>query len=179
VLIALIANQMDGSVVLGIIANIVNFANVFAMAIILGASTEYFRITMQNWTGKFRFHEYTPGDAELEGQPDPAANTSVLVSAENATLVWDLHHEFKFRVWHPFWNGLLKAAEEATMSQQAEPGSCMGMIGGKAAVKGILMKKVDDRWRAIKDQVNEAGITKISHGCTTKGTRRKQPWKLG
>ena len=65
------------------------------------------------------------------------------------------------------------------MSQQAEPGSCMGMIGGKAAVKGILMKKVDDRWRAINDQVNEAGITKILTWLYNQRDERKAALEAG
>jgi len=131
--------------ILGIGVNAMNAINIVSMMGILVSSTHWFKLKLKNHYSIFEFSEF-----------DPETNFSPQVYSKDATLVWDLHREFKFRVWHPFWNGMLTTLQQ--LDEEPHPDKEQAENG---EVVHPLMDPVMDRWEILLGQVEDAGIDRI------------------
>ena len=106
-----------------------------------GCQHSLLQVKIKNWYQVFTFSDTTCG-------------TYLRIHlAIDATLVWDLHREFKFRVWHPFWDGMFGTLKK--LDEQQDP----DQPDDDTAKIHPLTDAIDERWEVILEQVEDAGIT--------------------
>ena len=129
--------------ILGITANVVS-GLVFAYETYSMITTMKIVIQARNdRAGEFFFTEH-----------NPASHLDERKSSRNASLIYDLHREKKFRVWHPFWDGLFEEFSDSN--------------------EDAMRKGIGDRWQAIKAQAMDAGLDRVTTWLHQKGTHSQK-----
>ena len=90
-----------------------------------------YKLRVKNKLGLFSFTEHNPGTHE-----------DAEVAAMDASLIWYLSRELKYRVWYPFWQSLIESLDEKDKTSE-----------------GAMLV---ERWQEIKAQAMDAGVHRIN-----------------
>ena len=98
---------MGPGYVIGIITNVFAGACLLYIWVVTVKSMPFYSLMRKNYRGLFEFTDHSP-----------ASHLDKTASSLAAPLIYDLHREKKFRVWHPFWDGVMD--EMATPNDASE-----------------------------------------------------------
>ena len=113
----------DPASMIGLATNVVNILNIALLEYILISGSDVWALFVKNGTGELQVNQKKTDEFDSENGQKHMVTTLELVPLAEADLQWRLHHQMKIKVWHSFWDGMLKQCWEedgATVSKSTQ-----------------------------------------------------------